>query len=64
MSAAFIWRLRAAMLLRRRAALGLLQAWRVAGSLVEDQRAYVSAYEWQWDSPSDAVDEELSCWGS
>lgn len=52
---AFIWKLQYAIIIRRRAALPWVSAWQTAESAWES---------WQDMplSPSDAVDEELSCW--
>ena len=52
---AFIWKLQYAIIIRRRASLPWSDAWGIAGAAWES---------WQDMplSPSDAVDEELSCW--
>ena len=55
---AFIWKLQYAIIIRRRAALPWVLAWQTAESARESwQDMPLSPL-----SPSDAVDEELSCW--
>jgi hypothetical protein len=50
------WKLRYALIIRRRARLPLRFAWQCAGY------GWDSNLDIPW-TPSDAVDEELSCWG-